>query len=836
MQATDQSHPMWISARSLLDALRRLRSKAAISGFLQTLSSLEAERLIHDWLVWCRASQFPLTDDWRSWLLLGGRGAGKTRSGAEWVKLAALAPPSSAMSCGGRLALVGESYGDVRDVMIEGQSGLLAIHRRADRPKWTASLRRLEWPNGAVAHAFSSHDPEGLRGAQFGAAWCDEAGCPAVNKGANQPNVFPDPKSANAAIPHFSNGGRDDLIARRAVQAQLAYWDEANPDADTFNPASTVYSGRMVDAAMISPWAWDARPFPEFPNATDVWSDGGNWATGHWLNGRLGGCPLDDLVTAILADYGFADVDASGLDGIVDGYLVPASMSARAALEPLLAVHGAVSAEHDGLVRFRSLAHADEATVTAADWVDTEDAALVTRTRDHESDLPWEAVVNHGEIRATIDDVTSKSRRLETDSGRQIHMDVPAVLPAPLASTLADARLRERWVARQRLAFRLPLRHLGLAPGDVIEFTDDGEGKGAGRWQIAAIDDDFARSVEAVAVEAPASLSFQPAPVAGQPQPASGFGAPLVVLLDLPRNLSSPTHEPLLLTALNADPWAGSYLFASSSTDSGFQARFSSRRRAVIGELTQPLAAGPASRWDWANEVHVRLFHGQLDAKVRELVLNGANAAAIQTDEGGWEIVQFVDAQVVAEGEWRLAQLLRAQLGTDAEMAAGASAGNLFVLLDGQLQGYALSDTERNLQINWRAGPVSDAIASANYTQQAFTHADRARKPLSPAHIRAARPSGADIEIDWVRRTRVSGDDWTPVEVPLGEAEERYQVDLYDGATLVRTLAATTQAATYTHADQLTDFGSAPDELTIQVAQIGIDGHPGTWGSRLVQL
>jgi phage terminase large subunit-like protein len=106
--------------------------------------------------------------------VLGGRGAGKTRLGAEWVRaLTHGTPPYADRPCS-RIALVGESEHDVRAVMIEGVSGLLRISPRAEQPVWMSSRRLLEWPNGAVAQVFSAEDPESLRGPQFDAAWCDE--------------------------------------------------------------------------------------------------------------------------------------------------------------------------------------------------------------------------------------------------------------------------------------------------------------------------------------------------------------------------------------------------------------------------------------------------------------------------------------------------------------------------------------------------------------------------------------------------------------------------------------------------------------------------------------
>ncbi len=106
--------------------------------------------------------------------MLGGRGAGKTRAGAEWVRGMASGDRMFTKGPVGRIALIGETYAAVRDVMIEGESGLLAIHPDRERPKWISSKRQLVWNNGAVAQVFTSEEPDGLRGPQFAAAWCDE--------------------------------------------------------------------------------------------------------------------------------------------------------------------------------------------------------------------------------------------------------------------------------------------------------------------------------------------------------------------------------------------------------------------------------------------------------------------------------------------------------------------------------------------------------------------------------------------------------------------------------------------------------------------------------------
>jgi phage terminase large subunit-like protein len=123
---------------------------------------------------WALGHQLPPAGDWRSWVVLGGRGAGKTRAGAEWVRAQVEGARPLMAGRARRVALVGETYDQVRDVMVGGESGILACSPPDRRPRWVAGSRKLVWPNGAEAQAFSAHDPDGLRGPQFDAAWVDE--------------------------------------------------------------------------------------------------------------------------------------------------------------------------------------------------------------------------------------------------------------------------------------------------------------------------------------------------------------------------------------------------------------------------------------------------------------------------------------------------------------------------------------------------------------------------------------------------------------------------------------------------------------------------------------
>lgn len=149
-----------------LCTLTRERREAALAA----LNGSEKAMLRWHWQVWARAEQLPPPGDWRAWLICAGRGFGKTRAGAEWVRAMARENPDA------RIALIGASLAETRAIMVEGESGLLACCPPGHRPIFEPSLRRISWPNGAQAFLYSAAEPESLRGPQHSHGWCDEIG------------------------------------------------------------------------------------------------------------------------------------------------------------------------------------------------------------------------------------------------------------------------------------------------------------------------------------------------------------------------------------------------------------------------------------------------------------------------------------------------------------------------------------------------------------------------------------------------------------------------------------------------------------------------------------
>ena len=352
-----------------------------------------------------------------------------------------------------------------RTPITDGAYGKPWVHRVKDLKGWWSSLH-YNRPGGVESATPTAWVPESKP------FWFTEVGCPAVDKGANQPNVFPDPKSSASAVPYFSNGQRDDLIQRRYCEAVLSYWDPQSDEyVDGSNPSSSVYGGRMVRHARTHLWTWDARPFPAFPHLGDVWGDGDNWRTGHWLTGRFGSAPAADLVARILTDFGIGRTVVGELDGVLDGYVIDGVVSARQALEPLASLLQFEAVEAGDRIRFvrrggKPAAHFDE-----HDLAEDDGSPVFALRRAQETELPVEVTVGFADSLADFRPSESGARRLVGGSDRVLRTGSGAVMGHGMARGLADAMLRDIWSGRETARFVLPRTAQALEPADTCEVT-----------------------------------------------------------------------------------------------------------------------------------------------------------------------------------------------------------------------------------------------------------------------------------------------------------------------------------------------------------------------------
>jgi len=184
--------------------------------------------------------------------------------------------------------------------------------------------------------------------------WFTELGCAAIDKGPNQPNKFQDPKSSESSLPYFSTGRRDDYVQAQYLRAWHSFYE-----IEDNNPVSALYGGSMVDMERAYIWAWDARPWPDFPANLDVWSDGPNYVNGHWLTGRSALQPLSHVVAEICEMAGITAYDVTNLHGVVRGFALGEVETPRASIQVLMTVYGFEAVEQAGVLVFRDRALAD---------------------------------------------------------------------------------------------------------------------------------------------------------------------------------------------------------------------------------------------------------------------------------------------------------------------------------------------------------------------------------------------------------------------------------------------------------------------------------------------
>ncbi len=223
----------------------------------------------------------------------------------------------------------------------------------------------------------------------------------------------------------------------------------------------------MIDPGHVFVWAWDARPFPAFPDFDLVWADAANWQTGHWITGRLEGMSVDRLIAAVLADFGLAPA-ALAVDGFLDGYVVERPMSARAALEPLARLLGIDAGASAGALVFKGRGRRSATAIAADDLVKTSSEPVLRLVRAQETELPREVEVGFADGEADYRRAAVASRRLAAASQREARADAAIVTRRAEAQRLADAWLQDLWAGRETAELELAWRHLAVEVGDML--------------------------------------------------------------------------------------------------------------------------------------------------------------------------------------------------------------------------------------------------------------------------------------------------------------------------------------------------------------------------------
>jgi hypothetical protein len=494
-------------------------------------------------------------------------------------------------------------------------------------------------------------------------------------------------------------------------------------------------------------------------------------------------------------------------------------------LEPLADLLLFEAADAGTAIRFVPRGRRPRRSLVPADFVEDRDQPLIAIRRAQETELPSEVALSFFDALADYRASNVSSRRLATGSRRTGMTDTAAVMSFAVAGGLADTRLQDIWAGREGFVFGLSLRGLEVEPGDVVALELP---SGERTMLVRRIEDAGHRRIEARSIE-PAILSPVPASArALPPVTAPQISAPEVLILDLPilaGDDAATAHAPRV--AAFASPWPGAVSIAIGTPETGFVARQLLERPAVVGELLTDLAAGPVAQWDHGSSFEVRLYGGALASEPEAGVLNGANVAAIGSAEAGWEVIQFRNAELVGPRTWRIDKLLRGQAATADGMESGHATGARFVLINTAVPRLALSAEEAGLSLAARCGPAGFAFDPERFVDVPAETTRRGLRCFPPVRAKARWGPGGGIDVSWLRQTRWGGDSWEGVEIPLGETNEAYRVDLLDGLTVIHSETTGAPALTLS-SDLLADlFSETPSELHARIMQLSPTEGPG---------
>jgi hypothetical protein len=651
-----------------------------------------------------------------------------------------------------------------------------------------------------------------------------EYGCAAIDKATNQPNKFLDPKSVESGLPYFSSGVRDDFVQHQYYIAQSRHWSQ-----DDNNPVSPAYSNTMVDFQHCYAWAWDSRPYPDFPGNSNIWSDGLNYDRGHWLNGRVTGQPLSAVVHEICDRSGVAEAATQDLARMVRGYTVSDVVTARAALQPLSLVYGFDAVEGEGQLRFVHRGQAVTKDLSEQDFAI--EGESYGRPQFSRASAP--EMAGHVQIGFVNDQDAYQTRFADAifpdETARVVSQsETNIVMQSGEARSVAERWLAEARTARDTVQLTLPPSRLDLDAGDIVSI-------GQSTFRVDRIERRDVISVEAVRVNL---NNYEPAITTNEALPVRMVTSPLPVfasVLDLPvLQDADNVHAPYIGAA--AQPWQGDVGIWRSVDADNFQLDTTISGTASVGLSETSLARHQAGIWDTGSRLIVRMTTGAgLQSVTEAQLFAGANTLAIgDGSSANWEILQFRSAVLISPRTYALTGLLRGQLGTDGMMPQQRPAGSQVIILNTQLRQLDIGSSLRGVMLNLRAGALGRGPDDASATSLTVTPTGAGLRPYPVAHIKSVRMENQDLRLHWVRRTRSGGDSWESFEVPLAEDSELYQIEFWQSNAVVRRAFAEAPTFVYTAADQLADGLIGPAEL--RIAQVSQAYGPGPFRSVALSL
>lgn len=521
-----------------------------------------------------------------------------------------------------------------------------------------------------------------------------------------------------------------------------------------------------------------------------------------------------------------SDIDVTTLTDSVRGFRVTSVGAIRAAIQPLQTSWPFDVIQSGYKVKFRRRGGSTLAATITADDLDAragngKPGVSLTHQREMDSQLPRRIAIKYSDYAREYDQGEQYAERTNTPAVNIETIELPIVLTAAEAAQKAEILLYMRWVERNEVSFNLPPTFLHLEPADVVRidlpgrsfsvriiaitYTPDGRLEVNGRFYAAATYTSTAAGVSGPAPDGTIKLA----------------GRAKYTLIDCATvNPVQDAYGVIAAMSGYTDGWPGGLIYRSTDDGASWSVLSTFADAVPIGITINSIGA-PANSGliDTASVLQVRMAGGELSSVTLTQLLNGANHFAYGVD-GRWEIIAAMTCALQADGSYRLSNLLRGRFGTEHNMGNHAAGDGLILANDPDLAFATLPAASVGVPAVYRGITSGAAIDTA--TNAGFTYGGVNLKPLAPVWLNGRRNAG-DWSLSWVRRTRIGGEWRDAIDAELGEASESYDLEIYaDGtyASIKRTFSElTSAAATYTAAQQVTDFGSQQATLYVRIYQ-----------------
>lgn len=545
---------------------------------------------------------------------------------------------------------------------------------------------------------------------------------------------------------------------------------------------------------------------------------------------------LGQILHDISTRSGVENASVAGLQDDVRGYAVSKG-NGLGASAPLAVAYFLDITEQRGQVRFvkrgRSMKGTLDLAGLGARQSDTAPITPIEYTKLPPVDLPRQSNVVYSDRTLDYQRSTQRAFRDQGEAQNKDTTELPLTLTADQARQIADRLLWLPWTARRGAMVQLPERWIRANPGDLYGVPVAGQTLPYKLVRLVRGDNDILagefQQEDLLAYESSAVGASGRLPTNSLELP----GITRLFLVDAPivRDEDDDTGFYWAVTA-ESTGWRGASVLRSTDDGETFSQMGSIGVRATVGDVSGVVPSGPADLWDRTTTITVSLVfeNDVLESRTEDAVLSGANLVWLGDTTGqGGEWLQFATATLISPQTYELTDLLRGRLGTEANI--GTHGADEVLVMASQTTGRRDDFGPGDWGVSRLYKPVSILNDRETATDQAFTNDGEGKTPYSPVHITGERDVSDNLTVEWVRRTRLQVPGMGSGPVPLGEATEAYEIDILDGATVVRTLTATSPTVIYTAADQTTDGltpGDPVDLVVYQMSDVKGRGRPGT--------